>query len=178
MKSSPIGRLEPDVRKNAVRVVIETPKHGRNKFAFDPEIQAFTLSAVLPVGASFPFDFGFIPKTKGGDGDPLDVLLLMDEPAFPGCVVEVRLVGVIEATQTQKGKKIRNDRLVGIAAESHLHRNIKTLGDVDPHLLDQIEKFFEDYNEQKGERFEPKGRHGPKRARAILEEGLRAARGK
>ncbi|HYX19667.1 MAG TPA: inorganic diphosphatase, partial [Thermoanaerobaculia bacterium] len=94
MKSSPIGKLDPDVKKDTVRVVIETPKHGRNKFAFDPDIQAFTLSSVLPVGASFPFDFGFIPKTEGGDGDPLDVLLLMDEPAFPGCVVETRLVGV------------------------------------------------------------------------------------
>ena len=178
MKESAIGRLGPDVRKKTVRVVIETPKHGRNKFSFDPEIQAFTLSAVLPVGASFPFDFGFVPKTKGGDGDPLDVLLLMDEPAFPGCVVEVRLVGVIEAIQTQKGRKVRNDRLVGVAAESHLHRNVKSIDDVDSKLLDQIEEFFQSYNEAKGERFQPRGRHGPKRARALLEEGLRAARGK
>ena len=176
MKSA-IGRLDPDVRKDTVRVVIETPKHGRNKFSFDPEIQAFTLSAVLPVGASFPFDFGFVPKTKGGDGDPIDVLLLMDEPAFPGCVVQVRLVGVIEATQTQKGKKVRNDRLVGVASESHLHRNVRNIRDVDPHLLDQIEAFFKDYNEQKGERFVAKGRHGPKRARALLKEALRAAAG-
>jgi len=166
------------VTKKTVRVVIETPKHGRNKFSFDPEIQAFTLSAVLPVGASFPFDFGFVPKTKGGDGDPLDVLLLMDEPAFPGCVVEVRLVGVIEATQTQKGKKVRNDRLVAVASESHLHHNVKSIADVDPRLLDQIEDFFRNYNEAKGERFEPEGRHGPKRARALLEKGLRAARGR
>jgi inorganic pyrophosphatase len=178
MKTSAIGALKPGVRKKTVRVVIETPKHGRNKFAFEPDIQAFTLSAVLPVGSSFPFDFGFIPKTKGGDGDPLDVLLLMDEPAFPGCVIEVRLVGVIEATQTQKGKKIRNDRLIGVASECHLHRNVKTIQDIDPKLLDQIEDFFEDYNKMKGERFKPLGRHGPKRARALLQEGLRAARGK
>ena len=180
MKSSPIGKLDPDVKKDTVRVVIETPKHGRNKFAFDPDIQAFTLSSVLPVGASFPFDFGFIPKTEGGDGDPLDVLLLMDEPAFPGCVVETRLVGVIEAVQIQRGKKVRNDRLVGVASESHLHRDIGTIGDLDPRLLDQIEEFFEAYNKAKGkgDRFEPKGRYGPKRARAVLEKGLRAARGR
>jgi inorganic pyrophosphatase len=176
MKRSAIGALEPDVRGKTVRVVIETPKHGRNKFAFDPEIQAFTLKSVLPVGASFPFDFGFIPKTKGGDGDPLDVLLLMDEPAFPGCVVEVRLLGVIEATQTKKGKRVRNDRLVGVVAESHLHRNVKSLDDVDPRLLDEIEAFFRNYNEVKGARFRARGRHGPKKARALLEEGLRAAR--
>ena len=176
MKRSAIGALKPDVRGKTVRVVIETPKHGHNKFAFDPAIQAFTLSAVLPVGASFPFDFGFIPRTKGGDGDPLDVLLLMDEPAFPGCVVEARLVGVIEALQTKKGKKMRNDRLIGVASESHLHRSVKSIRDVDPKLLDQIEDFFENYNEMKGERFEARGRHGPKRARALLDEGLRAAR--
>ncbi|MGE5414802.1 MAG: inorganic diphosphatase, partial [Syntrophomonadaceae bacterium] len=175
MKASPIGALKPDVRGETVRVVIETPKHGPNKFAFDPEIQAFTLSAVLPVGITFPFDFGFIPKTKGGDGDPLDVLLLMDEPAFPGCVVEVRLLGVIEATQKKKGKKVRNDRLIGVAAESHLHRDLGSIKDLDPRLIDEIEAFFRSYHELDGERFEALGRHGPKKARALLEEGLRAA---
>ena len=174
---SPIGSLKPNVRGKTVRVVIETPKHGRNKFAFDPELQAFTLSTVLPVGASFPFDFGFIPKTKGGDGDPLDVLLLMDEPAFPGCVVEVRLLGVMEATQQKKkGKKVRNDRLIAVAAESHLHRDLETLDDVDPRLLDEIEAFFRNYHELEGKRFEALNRRGPKTARALVAKGLRAAR--
>ena len=70
-----------------VNVVIETPQGSRNKFNYDEELGLFKLGGVLPAGAVFPFDFGFVPETTGGDGDPLDVLVLMDEPAFPGCLV-------------------------------------------------------------------------------------------
>jgi inorganic pyrophosphatase len=64
-------------------VVVETPKGSRNKYAFDPDNRVFELKKVLPAGMALPYDFGFLPSTKGGDGDPLDVLVLMDEPAFP-----------------------------------------------------------------------------------------------
>ena len=80
-----------------LNVIIETPKGSRNKYNYDEGLRLFKLGGVLPSGAVFPFDFGFVPSTTGGDGDPLDVLVLMDEPAFPGRVVDVRLVGVIEA---------------------------------------------------------------------------------
>jgi inorganic pyrophosphatase len=102
--------------------------------------------------------------------------MLMDEPAFAGCVLEARLIGVIEAKQTEKGKTIRNDRLIGVASESHLHRRLRSLKEVDPRLLDEIEEFFESYNEMKGVRFKPLGRFGPKRAKALLAEGLRQGR--
>ena len=173
---SPIGRLKPHVRGKSLRVVIETPKGSRNKFDFDPSLQVFTLSAVLPVGESFPFDFGFIPGTRGEDGDPLDVMLLMDEPAFPGCAIQARLIGVIEATQTDGRKRIRNDRLIAVSEESHLHRHVKTLGDIDGRLLSEIEEFFVAYNTMKGEKFKPIGRHGPKRAEALVRKGLKAQR--
>src|SRR5438477_12951430 len=77
-----------------VVVVIETPKGCRNKYAFDPEERIFSLKKVLPAGMSFPYDFGFIPSTISGDEDPLDALVLMDEPAFPGCRLKCRIVGV------------------------------------------------------------------------------------
>src|SRR3712207_9187895 len=79
-----------------VNVIVETPKGSRNKFDCDEEYRLFTLGGVLPAGAVFPFDFGFIPSTRGGDGDPLDILILMDEPAFTGCLVSARVIGVIE----------------------------------------------------------------------------------
>jgi len=80
-------------RKNAiVQVVIETPKGSRNKFAFDTDQHVFILKKVLPEGMVFPHDFGFIPSTRAEDGDPIEVLILMDEPAYPGCVVPARLV--------------------------------------------------------------------------------------
>ena len=107
-----LRRLKPFDRKGNLNVVIDTPKGCRNKYAFDFDKNAYKLTTVLPRGAVFPFDFGSIPGTIAEDGDPLDVLVLMDEPAFPGCVIQARLVGVIEATQSENGKKIRNDRLI------------------------------------------------------------------
>ena len=103
-------------RKNAVvQVVIETPKGSRNKFAFDTDQHVFVLKKVLPEGMVFPHAFGFIPHTKAEDGDPTDILVLMDEPSFVGCVVPSRLVGVMEAEQTEDGKTQRNDRLIAVS---------------------------------------------------------------
>src|SRR5437764_15464112 len=96
-----LNELATFAAKGVVHVIVDTPKGSRNKFKYDEELGLFKLSGVLPAGAVFPFDFGFVPATLGGDGDALDVLLLMDEPAFVGCLVEVRLIGVIEAEQTE-----------------------------------------------------------------------------
>jgi inorganic pyrophosphatase len=160
-----------------LNVVIETPKGSRNKYNYDEKLGLFKLGGVLPAGASFPFDFGFVPSTLGGDGDPLDVLVLMDEPAFPGCLVRTRLVGVVEAEQTERdGETERNDRLVGVAAKSRLHTRVRTLGSLGPALLEEIEHFFVSYNDIKGKVFNPLGRHGPARALALVEEGVKRFR--
>ena len=82
-----------------IHVVIETPKGCQNKYKFDPNLRSFRLNRVLPDGMAFPYDFGFVPSSKADDGDPADVLLLMDAPAFTGCVVESRLIGVIDVHQ-------------------------------------------------------------------------------
>lgn len=157
---------------NELNVIIETPKGSRNKFNYDEEHHLFKLGGVLPLGAVFPFDFGFIPSTLGGDGDPLDVLLLMDEPAFPGCLVPSRLVAVIEAEQTERdGETTRNDRLIAVAADSHTHKKVRTLADIGNALLDEIEHFFVSYNQIKGKNFKPLGRFGPVKAARLIEEG-------
>src|SRR5215469_10415060 len=98
--------------RHMLRVVIETPKGSRNKFAFDPDERIFELKKVLPSGMAFPYDFGFVPSTEAEDGDPIDVLVLMDEPAFPGCLLTCRPIGVIEGQQGDKKKLERNDRVV------------------------------------------------------------------
>jgi inorganic pyrophosphatase len=160
-----------------LHVIIETPKGSRNKFAYDPDHKLFKLGGVLPAGAVFPFDFGFIPSTRGGDGDPLDVLLLMDEPAFPGCLVPARLIAVIEALQTERdGETTRNDRLIAVAADSHAHKGMRTLADLTDNLLDEIEHFFISYNEIKGKDFKPIGRFGPVKAKEVIEAGIKKFR--
>ena len=92
--------LKPiDKHGRLLQVIIETPKGSRNKFAFDDKQNIFALKKVLPAGMTFPYDFGFLPKTLAPDGDPIDVLLLMDEPAYPGIAVRSRLIGIIEGEQ-------------------------------------------------------------------------------
>ena len=105
-------------------------------------LRIIRLKSVLPNGAVFPFDFGSIPATTADDGDPLVFLLLMDEPAFTGCLVRARLLGVIEAAQTSDGKTERNDRLIAVAAESYTHSSLKSLGMLDSELIKEIEHFL------------------------------------
>lgn len=169
----PLEKLKPFSGPSGnLNVVIETPKGCRNKYSYDFDLKAYRLKGVLPEGAVFPFDFGSVPGTRGQDGDPLDVLVLMDEPAFTGCVIEARLLGVIEAEQTEKGKTQRNDRLIGVAAESHTHASLKSLLKLEPKLIDEIEHFFISYNAARDKRFKPIGRKGPSRARQLIESQL------
>src|SRR5215204_3172003 len=126
-----------DRKQCTCRAIIETPKGCRNKFHYDLEARLFMLGRPLPEGMMFPFDFGFIPSTLGEDGDPLDILVLMDEPAHVGCLVEVRIIGIIEAKQTEEGKTERNDRLIGVAVQSYDHERLKSITDVSTKLLSQ-----------------------------------------
>src|SRR3954470_8720373 len=103
--------------KKLINVVIETPSGSRNKYDYDEASGGFELHSVLPMGMSFPFDFGFIPGTKADDGDPVDVLLLLSEPAIPGCVVHARPIGVVKI---QQGKE-RNDRVIAVWPEDPIY---------------------------------------------------------
>ncbi|MBV8577750.1 MAG: inorganic diphosphatase, partial [Acetobacteraceae bacterium] len=127
----------------------------------------------LPEGTAFPYDFGFIPSTLGADGDPLDLLVFLDSPAVVGCVLSVRLVGVIEAEQRTQGSEnwVRNDRLLAVATHAHTHEHVKTLNDLRPRLVDEIEQFFAHYNKLKGGEFKPLGHGGPEKAHKLVEEG-------
>jgi len=164
-----------DPKSELFRVVVETPKGSRNKYKYDEELDVFILlDKVLPLGAVFPFDFGFVPSTRGEDGDPLDVLVLMEEAAFPGCVVPARLIGVLEASQTDKEKTIRNDRLIALPETRYNRPQVESLKELGGKQLEEIEQFFVSYNRQEGREFQPLGRHGPKKALAAVEEGMRA----
>ena len=156
-----------------INVIIETPKGSRNKFQFDPRRRGFTLHSVLPAGADFPYDFGFVPDTKAADGDPLDVLLLMDESAFPGCLVVSRVVGVIEAEQSEDGRMIRNDRIIAVAHDAHDYRDVRSLKDLNHHLLRELEHFFVSYNQMRGKKFKLLALRGPKRARKLVQQSAR-----
>jgi inorganic pyrophosphatase len=163
-----------DSRKLECRAIIETPKGRRNKFDYDPESGLFALARVLPEGMMFPYDFGFIPSMLGEDGDPLDVLVLMDEPAHVGCLLQVRIIGVIEAEQTEDGKTEINNRLLAVSVRSYSHEKISSLTELTPSLLIQLEEFFVSYNKLHGRKFKVTDRGGPERALALIKEGMKA----
>lgn len=168
--------LKPiDKQDGILQVIIETPKGSRNKFAFDPEQRVFALRKVLPAGMSFPYDFGFVPKTLAPDGDPIDVLLLMDEPAYPGVVVRCRLIGVIEGEQLDGKKRTRNDRLLAVAEANHQYANIKSFRDLPSQFLKEIEEFFVNYHKQEGKEYKLLGCKGNGDATRLIQRARRAA---
>jgi inorganic pyrophosphatase len=167
-----LDSIETFDEEGALRAVVEASAGTRNKFKYDPELRAFALHVVLPAGTSFPLDFGFMPSTLGDDGDPLDALVFLDEPAMPGMIVPARLVGVIEATQARDGKKPqRNDRFVAVATHSHAYADWREFADVPPAILAQVETFFMSYNAQRGVEFKPVARHDAKQAKQLLDKG-------
>jgi inorganic pyrophosphatase len=168
-------RLSPFDRRHVgvVNAVIETPGGSRNKFKFDETIGFYSLSGVLPEGMVFPHAFGFVPGTKAADGDPEDILIIMDEPTFSGCVVPTRLLGVMEAEQTEDGKTERNDRLIAVAAHSRDYSDAKNLNDLNSNMLKEIEQFFITYNQEKGKEFKVLRMRGPKQALKLVQKSLR-----
>src|SRR6202011_623864 len=136
--------------KETIQVIIEPPKGSRNKFAFDDDQKIFELKKVLPAGMAFPYDFGFVPSTKAEDGDPVDVLVLMDEPAFPGCLLKCRPVGIIEGEQGKKMERERNDRVVAIEQDNHSFAHVKHVNDLGKKFVRELEEFFVNYHELSG----------------------------
>ena len=160
--------------EDVVNAVVETPGGSRNKFKYDPELGFFALSGVLPEGMVFPHAFGFVPRTKADDGDPEDILILMDEPSFAGCIVPSRLIGVIEAEQTETdGKSERNDRLVGVAAHSRDYSEVQSFDDLNKNMLKEIGQFFVNYNKERGKKFRVLRMRGPQHALKLLKKSLR-----
>ena len=161
-----------DPETGCVNVVVDTPKGSRNKFKFDEHMGFFRLSRILPVGMAFPFDFGSVPGTRAEDGDPLDVLVVTDVPSFCGCLMTVRLLGVLRAQQHQAGDMIRNDRLIAAPVTSVNDPQARDIHDLPPQTLVEISSFFVNYNRVHGREFVPDGWHGRDAAEVVLESAI------
>jgi inorganic pyrophosphatase len=168
----PLDRLPAwDAESGMLQVIVDTTKGSPIKFKHDAKKNVYRVAHVLSAGLVFPFDFGSIPSTAADDGDPLDALILLEAPTFPGCLVPVRLLGALEAKQTTKGKTERNDRLIGAAAESRVYRDWKDMDDVPEKVLDEIEHFFVSYNEARGRKFRVTRRVGAAAAKRLVAAG-------
>jgi inorganic pyrophosphatase len=149
-----------------INVVVETPRGSRNKYKYDEKLGLFRLNRVLFVGASYPFDFGYVPGTRGGDADPLDVLLLMDEPAFPGCLVRARAIGVLRAKKLGR----ENHRIIAVSNDAKTWANYRDLSDLPRPLLSEIEQFFQSIHNEEHNLL---GFRGVAEAERVIEHAIR-----
>jgi len=165
-----LSQLKPLDAKDEgmIKVVIETPKGSRNKYAFDPKERVFELKKVLPAGMTFPYDFGFVPQTEAEDGDPVDVMVLMDEPAFPGCVLKCRPIGVMEGKQGEKKDWERNDRIIAIEEQAHSFADIQSIDDLGKQFCRELEEFFVNYHRLTGKEYKIIGVKGKNAVQKLI----------
>jgi inorganic pyrophosphatase len=153
----PIGDRSPEV----FRAVIEIPKDGTNKFEYDKELHVFKLDRNLHSPVHYPGDYGFIPSTLSDDGDPLDVLVLVPGPSFPGCVQEVRPIGLLEMLD----QGVLDEKVLAVGKNNPRYTNVWNYTDIYPHMLREITHFFSIYKDLEGKRVEIKGWHDAAYAR-------------
>jgi inorganic pyrophosphatase len=159
-----------DEGKKCVNVIVETPKGSRVKYSFAPESGLFCVKRALPEGMMFPFNFGFVPSTLADDGDPLDILIINQEPLVCGCLIKAELLAVIKAEQKeQDGKTNRNDRIIGMAIDEETPPEYRS-ENLDKARIAQIGFFFAAYNKMAGKKFKVLGTGGPKKAEELIHE--------
>lgn len=146
------------MKKEILTVVIETPKGSTEKYDFDKKSGHYKLSKILPAGMIFPYDFGFISRTKGQDGDPLDMIVISEFKSFPGCMMECRLLGAIKAAQGHSGEKlVRNDRYLSVPVYSRSYKALNTIEKIDKSMVIELEDFFINYNKAEDKIFKVLG---------------------
>jgi len=136
-----LSLIPAEPKPGLVNVLIEIPAGSKNKYEFDKDLNAFALDRVLYASVQYPFDYGFIPNTLADDGDPLDGMVIMDQPTFPGCVIAARPIGML--LMIDGGD--RDEKLLCVPAKDPRYAGVKTLQDVASHRLDEVAEFFRTY---------------------------------
>jgi inorganic pyrophosphatase len=145
----PIGKDCPEV----INAVIEIPHESINKYEYDKDLHVFKLDRNLYSPVHYPGDYGFIPSTLAGDGDPLDALVLVDAPSFPGCVMEVRPIGVLEILD----QGLSDEKVLCVGSKNPRYKDVWNFSEIYPHMLREITHFFSIYKDLEGKRVEVKG---------------------
>jgi len=159
---------------SSIDVVIETPKGSAQKYDFDQEERLFKLKKILPSGMVFPYDFGFIPRTEGEDGDPLDVIVISEFQSSPGIMIKCRLLGGICAEQSEgkKGSKmVRNDRFLAVPKCSTMFGKFRSVKDIPEQIFEELEAFFKEYNKLEGKKFKAIKKVGAEKAEVLISKG-------
>jgi len=154
--------------KYPITAIVETPAGSAQKYDYDPKKKWFKLKKMMPAGMVFPFDFGFVPGTKGGDGDPLDVIIISELKSFHGCVMDCNVIGGIKAKQTENGNTVRNDRFLAVPEASQMFAKVTSPDDLPEDVIKQLEDFFVHYNKEEGKEFKPLKIYSAKQAYKLI----------
>lgn len=136
-----LARIPAQPEPGLINVLIEIPAKSKNKYEFDKDMGAMILDRVLFSSVQYPYDYGFVPNTLADDGDPLDGMVLMDQPTFPGCVIAARPIGMLEMIDGGD----RDEKILCVPAEDPRYADVKSLDDIATHRLDEIAEFFGTY---------------------------------
>lgn len=136
-----LSRIPAQPKPGLINVLIEIIAGSKNKYEFDKDMQAFALDRVLYSSVQYPYDYGFVPNTLADDGDPLDGMVIMDQPTFPGCVIAARPIGMLEMIDGGD----RDEKILCVPDKDPRYANVKSLKDIQQHRLDEIAEFFQSY---------------------------------
>lgn len=151
-----------------MNVVVEIPRGSRNKYELDKRTGMFRLDRVLYSAVHYPGDYGFFPRTYAQDDDPLDALVIVNVPTFPGCVIDVRPIGIFRMTDRDE----MDEKVLCVPAKDPLYAEYHDIGDVPPHFLKEVEHFFSVYKDLEGARVHPMGWEDARAARAVIVESM------
>ena len=169
----PLERLPHELNRTSFtcQAVVEAPAGSRVKVYYDPDSHRFRIGKFLPLGLVFPFDFAFVPSTLGGDGDPLDLLILPETGLPVGCIVKVRILGILEVEQQKANKRPkRNDRVIARLSESRLFAQVQHIDQLGQMFVDEITVFFQTYKRLRGQSYDVLSVGGPERAADLIEQ--------
>ncbi|MBD2104879.1 inorganic diphosphatase [Leptolyngbya sp. FACHB-261] len=167
-----LSRISPQPKPGLVNILIEIPAGSKNKYEFDKDLQAFALDRVLYSSVQYPCDYGFIPNTLGDDGDPLDALVLIDQPTFPGCVILARPIGMLEMIDGGEG----DEKLLCVPAKDPRYAEVQGITDIAPHRLEEISEFFKTYKNLEKKVTEIKGWQGLAKVQPLIDKCIAAAK--
>ncbi|WP_414548755.1 inorganic diphosphatase [Anabaena sp. CCY 0017] len=136
-----LSRIPAQPKPGILNVLIEIPGGSKNKYEFDKDLEAFALDRVLYSSVRYPYDYGFVPNTLADDGDPLDGMVIMDEPTFPGCVIPARPIGMLEMIDGGD----RDEKILCVPDKDPRYADVRSLKDIAPHRLEEIAEFFRSY---------------------------------
>lgn len=167
-----LSRIPAQPKPGVINVLIEIPGGSKNKYEYDKELGAFALDRVLYSSVKYPYDYGFIPNTLADDGDPLDGMVLIDEPTFPGCIIAARPIGFLEMIDGGD----RDEKILAVPDKDPRYAHVKSLKDIAPHRLEEIAEFFRSYKNLEKKVTQILGWQDVERVQPLVDKFLQAAK--